>query len=92
MWAGFDVQVNNLGTVAGSYLQIGNLPFHVSQSHLGGGFIGYYSSISNTTAPLNVYSVGNQGYLMEGGATYVALSDGTNYTRLMGVLVYRTSA
>ena len=91
VYLAFDVQVNGLGTVAGSYLQIGNFPFSVENSNLGGGNVSYYSSLSNTSGPLLLYAAATQGYLMEGATTYVALSDATASTRLIGTIMYKTT-
>jgi hypothetical protein len=91
VYLSFDVQVNGLGTVAGNYLQIGNFPFTVQSSNLGGGNVSYYSGVSNTSGPLLLYGTSTGGYLMEGGATYVALSDATNATRLIGTIMYKTA-
>jgi len=87
----FDVQVTALGTTAGAHAQIGNLPFSHSNSHHGGGTVNYYSSISSTTVPLNIYGAGTQGYLMKGGSSYVPRTNLTNNSRIMGIMTYTTN-
>ena len=91
VYLSFDVQVNGLGTVAGNYAQVGNFPFSVEASNLGGGNVSYYSALSNTSGPLLMYAAATQGYLMEGASLYVASSDLTATTRLIGTMMYKTT-
>jgi len=92
VYLGFDFSLTAVGSVGGSYAVISNLPFPALSSNLGGGSLGYYTGLSNTTGPITFYVAASQAYLMEGGNTYVASSDITNSTRLIGFLSYRTSA
>jgi len=92
VYAAFDFALTAAGTTNGGYAVIGNLPYDALSSNLGGGSMGYYTGLSNTTGPLVFYVAGNQAYLMEGSSTYVARSDITNTTRLIGFVSYRTSA
>ena len=87
----FDFQVTALGTTGGTYATVRGLPFTVAQSHIGGGNVNYYSALSNNSGPLQLYAAANSAYLMRGAATYVARTDLTNNTRLMGTLVYYTT-
>jgi len=92
VYAAFDFALTAAGTTNGGYAVIGNLPYDALSSNLGGGSMGYYTGLSNTTGPLVFYVAGNQAYLMEGSNTYVARTDITNTTRLIGFVSYRTSA
>jgi len=92
VYAAFDFALTAAGTTNGAYAVIGNLPYDALSSNLGGGSMGYYTGLSNTTGPLVFYVAGNQAYLMEGSNTYVARTDITNTTRLIGFVSYRTSA
>ena len=88
----FDFQVTALGTTTGAYATVTGFPFAISQSHIGGGHVNYHTSLSNTDGILVMYAAAGRAYLMEGAATYVARSDLTNNTRLMGQLTYYTTA
>ena len=88
----FDLQVTALGTITGNYATIKGFPFNVQQSHMGGGTINYYSSLTGISEPLNCYVGSNEiGYLMRGGASYVARTALTANTRLMGQVSYYTN-
>ena len=88
----FDLQVTALGTTTGTYATIKGFPFNVQQSHMGGGTFNYYSSLTGITEPLNCYVGSNEtGYLMRGGASYVARTALTANTRLMGQVSYYTN-
>ena len=91
VYLGFDVALTTLGSIGGNYAVINNLPFPALNSNLGGGSLGYYRNISQATGPINFYVSASQAYLMKGGDTYVAKTDLTNATRLIGFLSYRTS-
>ena len=92
VYLGFDVTLTAAGSLGGSYAVVSNLPFPTLNSNLGGGSLGYYNNISNATGPITFYAAASKAYLMKGGSTYVANSDITNNTRLLGFLSYRTSA
>ena len=92
VYLGFDLALTTLGSIGGNYAVVNNLPFPALNSNLGGGSLGYYRNISNSTGPITFYVSASQAYLMKGGDTYVANTDLTNATRLIGFLSYRTSA
>ena len=92
VYLGFDISLTAAGSLGGSYAVVSNLPFPALSSNLGGGSMGFYTDISNATGPITFYVAASQGYLMKGGSTYVASSDITNSTRVIGFLSYRTSA
>ena len=92
VYLGFDLALTTLGSIGGNYAVVNNLPFPALNSNLGGGSLGYYRHISNSTGPITFYVSASQAYLMKGGDTYVAKTDLTNSTRLIGFLSYRTSA
>ena len=92
VYLGFDFELTAAGSTSGAYAVIGNLPFPALTSNLGGGNLGYYTNLSNTTGPITFYVAASQAYLMEGNNTYVARTDISNTTRLIGFLSYRTSA
>ena len=92
VYVGFDVALTENGSIGGNYAVVNNLPFPALNSNLGGGSLGYYRNISNATGPITFYVAASQAYLMKGEDTYVAKTDITNSTRLIGFLSYRTSA
>jgi len=92
VYLGFDVALTENGSIGGSYAVLNNLPFPTLNSNLGGGSLGYYINISNATGPITFYVAASQAYLMKGVDTYVAKTDITNSTRVIGFLSYRTSA
>ena len=95
--ATFDVQLGTLGTLSGTYIVLGGLPFAGLSSNLGGTVnIGYSSGLSSSIKfPIGAYISGSNIYLMETGeaANYLLIADGylTNSSRLIGSILMYTN-
>ena len=89
--ATFDVQLSTMGTLSGTYVVIGGLPFAGKSSNLGGtALITYVSGVTSAGLdfPISAYISGGNIYLMETGqaADYILVSENhiTNSTRFIG--------
>jgi hypothetical protein len=87
----FDVELSNAGSISGTYIVLGGLPFSGDSPNVGGGIITTYSSGwgSGLVEPILGYISGSNCYLMEGGSTgsdYILESNNfhTNSSRLIG--------
>jgi hypothetical protein len=67
----FDVQLTNAGSISGTYMVLGGLPFSGDGANVGGGIVTTYSSGwgSGLVEPILAYISGSLCYLMEGGST-----------------------
>jgi hypothetical protein len=91
----FDVQLSTLGTLSGTYVVIGGLPFAGTGSNLGGtANIGYHN-VGGYAQPLGAYISGSNVYLMEhgnAGTDYLTIGENkiTNSSRIIGSLIVHT--
>ena len=92
----FDVQLSAVGSMSGSYVVIGGLPFTGVGANIGGtANIGYHT-LGGNAQPLGAYISGANVYLMEFGSSgtdYVLVSEGRigNSQRIIGSLFVHTT-
>jgi len=96
--ATFDVQLSTMGTLSGTYVVIGGLPFSGKSSNLGGtALITYVAGVTSAGLdfPISAYISGSNIYLMETGqaADYILTSENhiTNSTRFIGSIFMQES-
>ena len=94
----YDVVLSNAGTLSGTYIVLGGLPFTTVGSNVGGGLVVAYSTgwASATLEPILAYISSGKAYLMEGGSTgsdYILTANNlhTSSSRLIGFGVLITS-
>ena len=85
----FDVMLATVGTLSGTYVVLGGLPFQPAGSNVGGGMtVSYFVAPASVNKPVGGYINGSLCYLLEtgAGADYLQVSEGkvTNGTRLIG--------
>jgi hypothetical protein len=86
----FDVGLSNAGTLSGTYVVLGGLPFSTAGSNVGGGlFVSYLSGVSSSVnKPVGAYIHSGNAYLMETGAEadYFQVAEGKhgNSMRMIG--------
>ena len=93
----FDVQLSAVGTLSGTYIVIGGLPFTGVGGNLGGTATIGYHNVGGNAQPLGAYVSGSNVYLMEQGASgsdYVLISENRigSSSRILGSIMVHTSS
>jgi hypothetical protein len=93
----FDVQLSAVGTLSGTYIVIGGLPFTGVGGNLGGTATIGYHNVGGNAQPLGAYVSGSNVYLMEQGASgsdYVLVSENRigSSSRILGSIMVHTAS